>query len=133
MAFQRKIAVITGGGSGIGKATRELLTARGCRVYHLDLAPPAGVPADRVFARDVRDRHQIRAAIAGVHAREGRVDFLFANAGVSLFATMEKAPDEEPEDAVATNLLGPFDTVDGGWCASGGAMVAGPGLNFAKV
>lgn len=111
MSFQSKIAVITGAGSGIGKATRELLAARGCRVYNLDLAPPEGEPTDLFTACDVRNKQQIRAAIAEVHAREGRIDFLFANAGIHLFATMEETTDEELENVVATNLFGPFYTV----------------------
>lgn len=111
MSFQNKIAVITGAGSGIGKATRRLLTDRGCRVYNLDLAAPDGEPADYFLPCDVRDKHQIRAAIAEVASREGRIDFLFANAGVHLFATMEETTDEELENVVATNLFGPFYTV----------------------
>lgn len=111
MSFQNTIAIITGAGSGIGKATRHLLTARGCRVYNLDLAPPEGEPADFFLPCDVRDKHQIRAAIAEVAAREGRIDFLFANAGIHLFATMEETTDEQLENVVATNLFGPFYTV----------------------
>lgn len=105
------IAVITGAGSGIGKATRHLLTARGYRVYNLDLAAPEGEPADHFLPCDVRDKHQIRAAIAEVHRREGRIDALFANAGIHLFATLEETTDEQLENVVATNLLGPFYTV----------------------
>ena len=111
MSFQNTIAIITGASSGIGKATRHLLTARGCRVYNLDLAAPDGEPTDFFLPCDVRDKHQIRTAIAEVATREEHIDYLFANAGIHLFATMEETTDEQLENVVATNLFGSFYTV----------------------
>ncbi len=111
MEWKKKVAVITGASSGIGNATTELLRNRGCAVYNLDLTAPEGELTGHFIACDVRKREEIRAAIAQVHAVEGRIDFLFANAGIHLFATMEETTDEQLENLVATNILGPFFTV----------------------
>lgn len=111
MEWNQKVAIITGASSGIGKATLELLRRRGCRVYNLDLPQPEVPPDEYFISCDVRHRHQIRAAIQAVFQREKRLDFLFANAGVHLFATMEETSDEQVDDLVATNLLGAFFTV----------------------
>lgn len=111
MEWKNKVAVITGASSGIGSATCKLLISRGCVVYNLDLAAPADGPTAHFIPCDVRKREDIRNAIAQVHEREGRIDFLFANAGIHLFATMEETTDEDLENMVATNILGPFFTV----------------------
>lgn len=86
MNWTDKVAIITGASTGIGKATQTLLEANGCRVYNLDIAETGASP---YFIRcDVRDRHAIKAAVDEVFTREQRIDFLFANAGVHLFASM---------------------------------------------
>ena len=109
MDWNNQVAVITGASTGIGQATRELLEASGCIVYNLDL--PGTDAGARFIPCDVRDRQAIRSAMAAVHQRESRIDMLFANAGVHLFASMEETTDEEFDNVTATNILGAFYTV----------------------
>jgi NAD(P)-dependent dehydrogenase (short-subunit alcohol dehydrogenase family) len=107
MHWENTITVITGASSGIGKATLELLRSEGSIVYNLDRAESAG--ADPYFILcDVGDRNVVASAIRMVYEKEKRIDFLFANAGMHLFATLEETSYEQLDTIVATNLLGTF-------------------------
>ena len=108
MDWKNKVAVITGASTGIGKATRELLQTKGARVYNLDIED-SGDP--RFIKCDVRIKESIKNALANVHSQEKRIDMLFANAGIHLFATMEETSDEDFENLLAINIRGTFYTV----------------------
>lgn len=100
--FAGKLVVVTGGASGIGAAIVRQFHAEGARVVILDLAPDraaelAGSLGDRASSGqiDVRERASVQAAFDAVIAREGGIDVLCANAGVS---TMQKSVDLTDED-----------------------------------
>lgn len=88
----KRVAIITGGGSGVGQATTEALARKGFRIAILDIDEAAAhkqalALADAGFeaygARtDVADDAQVGAAVAGVLSRWGRVDALVNNAGM---------------------------------------------------
>ncbi|HEX6845347.1 MAG TPA: SDR family NAD(P)-dependent oxidoreductase, partial [Chitinophagaceae bacterium] len=108
MDWKNKVAVITGASTGIGKATRELLQSRGTLVYNLDIQETG----DAHFIKcDVGIKEDIKNALAEVYKREKRIDMLFANAGIHLFATMEETSDEEFENLLAINIRGTFYSV----------------------
>lgn len=81
-----KVALVTGGGRGLGAATARSLTAAGARVFVVDLhGPAAGAAADdRVtFLRgDVTDLGDMTRAVETVVRDTGRLDIVIANAGV---------------------------------------------------
>src|SRR6059036_396571 len=93
MAAQGKIAVITGAGSGIGRASAHALLEAGWNVVlagrrkHMldETASMANAPAPRTLAvpTDVADPASIAALFAAVKATYGRIDLLFNNAGIS--------------------------------------------------
>jgi NAD(P)-dependent dehydrogenase (short-subunit alcohol dehydrogenase family) len=83
-----RVAVVTGGGSGIGLATVRRFAAEGARVVVVDLNAEAGEAAAKevggeFVACDVSDEAQVRALFDGVAERHGRVDVAFNNAGIS--------------------------------------------------
>jgi NAD(P)-dependent dehydrogenase (short-subunit alcohol dehydrogenase family) len=83
-----RVAVVTGGGSGIGLASARRLAAEGAKVVVADVDPVAGQAAadelDGLFVRtDVSDGDQVRALFAAAHDTYGRVDIAFNNAGIS--------------------------------------------------
>ncbi len=107
MEWKNRIAVITGASTGIGKATKDLLRSKGVIVYNLDLNKPAENDSHFILC-DVSKKENINAAIDKVFEKEKRIDLLFANAGVHLFATLEETSYEQLESIVGINVLGTF-------------------------
>jgi NAD(P)-dependent dehydrogenase (short-subunit alcohol dehydrogenase family) len=107
MQWEKKITVITGASSGIGKATLELLRNEGSIVYNLDRTAPT-IPDPFFIPCDAGNKMDVTNAIQSIHEKEKRIDFLFANAGMHLFATLEETSYEQLEALVSTNLLGTF-------------------------
>src|SRR6266481_4206581 len=93
MATQAKIAVITGAGSGIGRATARVLLEAGWNVVLAgrrrdmleETAAQAQAPPPRTLPvpTDIRDPAQIAALFDAVKRTYGRIDLLFNNAGIS--------------------------------------------------
>jgi 2-keto-3-deoxy-L-fuconate dehydrogenase len=105
--FQGLVAVVTGGGSGIGLATARLLAARGARVAVLDLDPAAAAAGDLLpLVADVTDEASVGAAVAAAVDRLGGLDVLVNNAGIGAVGTVEDNPDEEWRRVLDVNLLG---------------------------
>src|SRR5689334_15660185 len=84
--FDGKVAIVTGGASGIGRATAERLVAEGARVYVADRQPPAAedplAGMVTTVSTDVTDEHSVSRCIAAVSAEAGSVDVLVNGAGV---------------------------------------------------
>lgn len=107
MNWHNRIVIITGAASGIGKATRLLLHEKGCIVYNLDIVQHDDGKGQFIPC-DMRNRTQIREAVQQVANKEGRIDMLFSNAGVHLFATIEETSDEQLDNLVGINILGTY-------------------------
>ncbi|HET6733597.1 SDR family NAD(P)-dependent oxidoreductase [Mycobacterium sp.] len=115
-----KTAVVTGGGSGIGKAVADRLRADGYHVAIIDLTP-----SDEEFAQtaDVTDRAQIDAALSAIRAQLGPVTVLVNAAGLDGFKRFSDITFDEWQRVVNVNLNGVFhciqavlpDMVDAGW------------------
>jgi 3-oxoacyl-[acyl-carrier protein] reductase len=96
--------VVTGGASGIGRATAELLAGRGVAVAVLDRSGPDPV--------DVSDRVQVERAVAAARQRLGPVDIVVNAAGVAAGGRLEdEAYLGEWERALAVNLTGSMNVV----------------------
>ncbi len=116
----QKVAVVTGGGSGIGKAISERLGADGYRVAVLDLQAP---DAPNCYAADVTDRAQIDAALKSIRENLGPVSILVNAAGVDGFKPFLKISFDEWQRIVNVNLHGVFhviqavlpDMIEAGW------------------
>ncbi|MBX9362123.1 SDR family NAD(P)-dependent oxidoreductase [Streptomyces sp. WAC04114] len=104
--FEGLTALVTGGASGIGRATAELLAARGAQVAVLDLDPS---PVDEpllAHRADVTDDASVRQAVAAVVADLGGLDVLVNNAGIGAQGTVEDNPDDEWHRVYDVNVLG---------------------------
>jgi 3(or 17)beta-hydroxysteroid dehydrogenase len=81
-----QVAIVTGGASGIGAASAALLAAAGATVIVADLTAAKDSPSDsggRFVQHDVTDEDSWQALLADVLKREGRLDIMVNNAGIS--------------------------------------------------
>jgi 3-oxoacyl-[acyl-carrier protein] reductase len=131
--FDGRRALVTGGGSGIGRATAALLADRGARVVLLDQREGVANDAKAVGAvagimADVRDDAGVGAAVADVvDAVSGPIDVLVNAAGIYRIASLDELPAAEWDDVLDTNLRGTFlvsrSVVHAGTSPGGGAIV----------
>jgi meso-butanediol dehydrogenase/(S,S)-butanediol dehydrogenase/diacetyl reductase len=118
MRLQNRTAVITGGGSGIGRATGELFGREGAKVVVADFREDMGsaaveaiekAGAEALFIKtDVSDPLQVDAAIRKTCERFGPPDILVNCAGVLLFGTVVDTDPEAWNRLISVNLTGTF-------------------------
>jgi NAD(P)-dependent dehydrogenase (short-subunit alcohol dehydrogenase family) len=144
MKLDGKVAVVTGGASGIGRATAEALARRGARAVvvadvDLELGQEAAVALKalgteaRFIATDVSDPTQLRAMLEEVASSSGGLDILHNNAGlVSGNPPWPATSVERIQQVVGVNVLGVFagtriglDLIDRGGTIINTASVAG--------
>jgi NAD(P)-dependent dehydrogenase (short-subunit alcohol dehydrogenase family) len=112
--FDGRRAVVTGGASGIGRATAALLTDRGARVAIVDrsaeeLAVVAKEIGTVAVEGDVRDESSVGSAVAeAVEALNGGIDVLVNAAGIYRIAPVDDVAVAEWDDVLDTNLRGTF-------------------------
>jgi NAD(P)-dependent dehydrogenase (short-subunit alcohol dehydrogenase family) len=104
--FDGLVAVVTGGGSGIGAACVEVFVAGGARVGVLDLDPGEGKDPVLGVTADVTDPVALRAATAEVAAAFGGIDILVNNAGISAVGTVERNDEAEWHRVLDVNVVG---------------------------
>ena len=115
MEMNGKVGLVTGAGSGIGKATVELLAVRGATVVAADISSPAPNQAagcrTEVIQLDVTDESAVAAAVGQIAARHGRLDFLVTAAGIQRYGTAADTTAGQWREVMAVNLDGAFHAV----------------------
>lgn len=118
MRLAGKVAIITGGGSGIGRATAQLFTREGAKVVVADYNAEAGentVQAiqdsggEAIFVKvDVSDAEQVQHMVQSALEAYGGIDILFNNAGILLFGTILETDPKDWNRLLSINLNGVF-------------------------
>ncbi|SDW12775.1 SDR family NAD(P)-dependent oxidoreductase [Paenibacillus sp. PDC88] len=123
LRFQGKTALVTGAGSGIGKAVAIKLAQEGANVALLDLIDKRtheaeqeiqamGMGKVRAYDVDISDAARVADAIEKTVSELGGIDIIFANAGINgVVAPIEDIDVEDWQNTITTNLGGTFFTV----------------------
>jgi 3-oxoacyl-[acyl-carrier protein] reductase len=117
MRLKNKVALITGGQSGLGRETALVFAREGAKVAVCDLAADgaellaavAAQNAEGFYARaDVSISSQVEAMVAAVLQKFGVIDILVNNAGITRDATLLKMTEEQWNQVISVNLTGVF-------------------------
>jgi NAD(P)-dependent dehydrogenase (short-subunit alcohol dehydrogenase family) len=122
MQLTDKVAVITGAGSGIGKATALLMAQAGAKIATIDRTPEESQKTvaqieqeggeGLVTIADVSQPDQMEQAFRQIAAKFGHIDIVFANAGINgVWAAIDELSAEEWDRTLDINLKGTFLTV----------------------
>src|SRR3954469_15127845 len=119
MRLENRVAIVTGGGAGIGRAIAERFGREGARVVIAEINTESGEDAVRAIAKaggealfvqtDVSEGPQVETLVRTAMDRHGRIDILCNNAAVLLFgrdAPAHELPDEVWDQTMAVNLRG---------------------------
>jgi NAD(P)-dependent dehydrogenase (short-subunit alcohol dehydrogenase family) len=112
MRLQNKVALITGGTSGIGEATARLFAAEGAKVaftgrrVELGLHLQSLISNSHFIAADHRKLEDCERSVAETMAAFGRIDVLFNNAGIVIGGTAEETSEEDWAETMLLNVTG---------------------------
>ncbi|WP_163969717.1 SDR family NAD(P)-dependent oxidoreductase [Oceanobacillus halotolerans] len=107
MELQNKVAIVTGGASGQGKATVQLFAEEGASVAFVDVNEQAGKELEEsltnegyqvvFYNQDVSEEEGVKRVVEDVQGRFGRIDVLFNNAGIGFGAKYDMGSAEETD------------------------------------
>jgi NAD(P)-dependent dehydrogenase (short-subunit alcohol dehydrogenase family) len=112
MPAPHRVALISGGGHGIGGGIARRLVGDGCSVVVADIDPARRADAEAVGARfvaaDVGDEAQVADLLTGIAAAEGRLDALVCNAGIMVRKPLADLTLDDWSRVLRTNLTSAF-------------------------
>jgi NAD(P)-dependent dehydrogenase (short-subunit alcohol dehydrogenase family) len=120
--MEGKVALVTGAGSGIGRAAAIRLAKEGAKVCLVDVKEQNAETVEQIITgaggeaitadTDMSDPRRVEEAMRSAMDRFGRLDFVFANAGINgVLAPIEAMTPEQWEHTLTTNLFGTFYAV----------------------
>ncbi|WP_333821455.1 SDR family NAD(P)-dependent oxidoreductase [Ohtaekwangia sp.] len=120
-SLQHKTAVITGGGSGIGRAIATVFAQQGAEVFILDLNKSTADEAAnaiialghkaRAYAANVADQKQMKETIAAIAQEAGRIDILVNSAGISHIGRLDNTTEEDFDRVYTVNVKGVYNAM----------------------
>jgi 3-oxoacyl-[acyl-carrier protein] reductase len=111
--LENRVAIVTGGASGIGKATSEKFAAEGASVVIWDLNESGSELAEQLGGHfqkvNTADYEAVGKATEEVISKYGKIDILINNAGITRDATLKKMTPEQWQQVIDVNLTGVFN------------------------
>jgi 3-oxoacyl-[acyl-carrier protein] reductase len=110
-----KVAIITGAAKGIGFSTAQRFAEEGAIVILADMnleavkGAAAQIPSAQAYAMNVTDRASIQAVVDQVMQKQGRIDILINNAGITQDARLVKMTEAQFDAVIDVNLKGVFN------------------------
>lgn len=108
LSLAGRVALVTGGGGGIGSAIASALLGAGATVFSIDRADRPGPPGVTSMTGDVADATEVASVVDEVLARADRLDVVVHCAGITRDAVIGKMSDADWHDVIATNLDSAF-------------------------
>ena len=117
MRLKDRIAIVTGGSQGIGKAISELFAKEGATVIIMDLLPKGQEVANEINASggnaefhtvSVTNKLAVEKLFEQVNSKYGKIDILINNAGITRDRTLEKMSEDDFDAVIEVNLKGVF-------------------------
>lgn len=118
MRLDGKVAIITGGANGIGKAATELFSKQGAKVVIADISEEVGKQFENelkaqgydvyFYVIDVSKKEEVDQMVANVKEKYGQIDILINNAGIIRDAMLVKMTEEQFNEVIDVNLKGVF-------------------------
>ncbi|WP_448379537.1 beta-ketoacyl-ACP reductase [Fervidobacterium sp.] len=110
MRLEGKVCIITGAGSGIGRAAAELFAKEGAIVIACDVSEATYEhPNIHFYKLDVTDRNRIAEVVKDVVEKFGKIDVLVNNAGITRDALIQNMTEEDWDRVINVNLKGVFN------------------------
>jgi 2-keto-3-deoxy-L-fuconate dehydrogenase len=141
-SLANKVAIVTGGGSGIGKAIAQLFARQGARVYILELNTAAAQEVVEEIKQagdtaaalpcNVADQAEVKKVFEQVHRQAGSIDILVNNAGIAHIGSALTTSEEDFDKVYQVNVKGVYNCLKAGleWMVQDGGGVI---LNLASV
>jgi 2-keto-3-deoxy-L-fuconate dehydrogenase len=119
--LQRKTAIVTGGGSGIGKAIAELFASQGAEVFILELNKSTADDTVKsievasgkatAFSANVSDQAQVKEVVSLIAQKIGRIDILVNSAGISHIGRLDNTLEEDFDRIYQVNIKGVYNVM----------------------
>lgn len=103
--FEGKVAVVSGGSSGIGLAIAKRLKSEGVRIYDISKTVKENDVFEKAYQCDISDDARVKAVVGEILAKEKNIDMLFCNAGFGIGGLLENATVEIIDSIMNVNLL----------------------------
>ena len=111
-SLENKIAIVTGGCSGIGKAISELFAQQGAMIYQLDITNETNTREKFVFQKcDVSNQAEVKKIVSEIGNKHSEINILVNNAGISHIGTVETTTEEDFERLLKVNVKGVYNCI----------------------